>query len=119
MLVLSHTHVSKKMAHRRSRLEISLDVLRALKKGIAKPTRVMYDASLSWILLQDILASLTTQGFVEAYDFTHLRDKRSSVGYRLTQKGEKVISYFRVTMRARHALYAEQGIFRSHSQIAT
>jgi predicted transcriptional regulator len=79
----------------------------------------MYDASISWRLLQDVLDSLTSQGFVEAYDVKHLRDKRSSVGYRLTQKGENVVSYFKETMKARHALYAEHEISRLYSQLIT
>jgi predicted transcriptional regulator len=83
------------MTHRRSRLEIYLDVLWAIKKGISKPTRVMYEANLSWGPLQDILDSLVSKGLVEEFDVKHIRDKRSNVGYRLTQKGDNVVRYFR------------------------
>ena len=79
---------------RRSRLEIYLDVLLAIKKGISKPTQVMYEANLSWRPLQDILDSLVSRGLVEEYDVKRLRDRRSKSGYRLTQKGENVAGYF-------------------------
>ena len=82
------------MRNRRSKLEIYLDVLKVIKEGTKKPTRIMYGANLSWKLLQGILGSMVTQGLIEEIDASHSRDKRSNRLYEITQKGESVIRYF-------------------------
>jgi len=53
------------MTQKRSRLEIYLDVLRAIKKGVNKPTRIMYKTNLSWKPLQEILESMTSQEIIK------------------------------------------------------
>jgi len=79
---------------RRSRLEIYLDVLWAIKSGIRKPTRIMYEANLSWKPLQKILESMTSQGLIEKMDASNNRDKRTNTVFTITQKGENIINYF-------------------------
>ena len=79
---------------RRSKLEIYLDVLWAIKKGTRKPTRIMYGANLSWKPLQRVLGSLIHQDLVMEIEPLNPKDKRTSVCYVLTQKGENVLSYF-------------------------
>ena len=79
---------------RRSRLEIYLDVLWAIKSGIRKPTRIMYEANLSWKPLQRILESMVSQGLIEKMDATSNRDKRTNTVFQITQKGENIINYF-------------------------
>ncbi len=79
---------------RRSRLEIYLDVLWAIKRGTRKPTRIMYEANLSWRPLQRILKSMKSQGLIEEIDFTGNRDKRTNTIFEITQKGENIITYF-------------------------
>ena len=79
---------------RRSRLEIYLDVLWAIKSGIRKPTRIMYEANLSWKPLQRILESMVSQGLIEKMDATNNRDKRTNTVFGITQKGENIINYF-------------------------
>ena len=79
---------------RRSRLEIYLDVLWAIKSGIRKPTRIMYEANLSWKPLQKILDSMVSQGLVEKMDASNNRDKRTNTVFGITQKGENIINYF-------------------------
>ena len=79
---------------RRSRLEIYIEVLKAIKNGTEKPTRIMYEANLSWTLLNDILSSLETQDLVEEIDVSEYRDKRSVRIYRITEKGDALIRYF-------------------------
>jgi predicted transcriptional regulator len=79
---------------RRSKLEIYLDVLWAIKSGTAKPTRIMYEANLSWKPLQRILKSMVSQNLVEEIDASESRDKRTNTLYEITQKGENVVSYF-------------------------
>jgi len=80
---------------RRSKLEIYLDVLWSIKNGTTKPTRIMYEANLSWRPLQSILSSMVSQGLVTQVDAADGRDKRTSTVYEVTQKGEKVVEYFK------------------------
>ena len=82
------------MSRRRSKLEIYLDVLWLIKNGTNKPTRIMYGSNLSWKPLQRILRSMIDQQLVCEVDATDLRDKRTTLCYELTQKGENVIRYF-------------------------
>jgi predicted transcriptional regulator len=76
------------MTNRRGRLEIFLDVLKVLRRGESKPTRIMYSANLSWKPLKQILNSLIKQEIVEV-----TRDKSHNV-YSLTEKGFDVLEYF-------------------------
>jgi len=83
--------IASKQYNRRSRLEISLDVLRAVKKGVKKPTRIMYASNISWVPVQRILSSLVSNGFVRE---TELKgDKRTSRCYEITQSGLNVLMY--------------------------
>ena len=82
------------MKNRRSKLEIYLDVLKVIKEGTTKPTRIMYGANLSWKLLQGILNSMAAQDLIEEIDVSDSRDKRTNTVYQVTQKGDSVIRYF-------------------------
>jgi predicted transcriptional regulator len=79
---------------RRSRLEVHLDVLYTIRNGVKKPTRIMYGANLSWKPLQRVLDSLIRQDLVIEIDPVDPKDKRTSVCYDLTKKGENVLGYF-------------------------
>ena len=81
---------------RRSKLEIHLDVLQIVKSGVCKPTRIMYEANLSWDHLNRVLGVLMDQSLVSEEDTSgqRRRDKRTSHLYMLTQKGEGVVRYF-------------------------
>ncbi len=79
---------------RRSKLEIYLDVLWAIKRGTRKPTRIMYEANLSWKPLQKILHSMMSQELIVEIDARAEKDKRTSTVYEVTQKGENIITYF-------------------------
>ena len=79
---------------RRSKLEMYLDVLWAIKRGTRKPTRIMYDANLSWKPLQTILQSMMSQELIVEIDARAEKDKRTSTVYEVTQKGENIITYF-------------------------
>ena len=79
---------------RRSKLEIYLDVLWVIKNGTKKPTRIMYEANLSWKPLQQILKSMITKGFISEVDAMSLKDNRTRSFYEMTHKGENIINYF-------------------------
>jgi predicted transcriptional regulator len=85
--------------NRRSRLEIYLEVLQIIKGGTSKPTRIMYQANISWQPLVRILGSMVSQALVDEVDTTtggrRRRDKRTSKVYQITMKGEQVLRYFK------------------------
>jgi predicted transcriptional regulator len=83
-----------KLRNRRSKLEIYLDVLKVIKGGTKKPTRIMYGANLSWKLLQGILNNMVSQNLILEVDSSNYRDKRTSKYYQITNKGDSVIRYF-------------------------
>ncbi|MEM2939518.1 MAG: winged helix-turn-helix domain-containing protein [Candidatus Bathyarchaeia archaeon] len=72
-------------SRRRSKLEIYIDVLRIIKRGVNKPTRVMYAANISWKPLIEILANLERQGLVER------KTVRNSTLVFITEKGKRVL----------------------------
>jgi len=80
------------MPSRRSRLDIILNILTAVKEGVDKPTRIMYATNLSWKPTQNILETLTRQGLLR--DIGGEEGKRTKVRYQLTEKGMDVIRYF-------------------------
>lgn len=80
------------MQLRRSKLEIVLNVLSAIKDGVDKPTRIMYAANLSWKPTQKILGSLVEQELI--YEIKETGSKRSKLRYRITEKGVNVLRYF-------------------------
>jgi len=80
------------MTSKRFRLEIYLDVLKTIKKGTCKPTRIMYRTNLSWNPLMKILDSLERQGLV-----TVEKDGKHKI-YDITEKGKNVLHYFSEAM---------------------
>jgi predicted transcriptional regulator len=77
---------------RRSKLDLVLGVLRAVKRGTDKPTRIMYTVNLSWKPTQNILNSLVGQGLLSLIE--EEGNKRSKKRYELTEKGNGVVDYF-------------------------
>ncbi len=82
------------MTSRRSKLEIYVDIMEEIRSGTILPTKIMYAANLSWKPLQQILKSLVTQELIEEY-MADDGDKRTKKAYRITEKGQNVLHYFR------------------------
>ena len=76
------------MTRKRSKLEIYLDVLRAVKTGTTKPTNVMYKCNLAWKPFKRILRALTESSLIRPVE------KGSRKVYELTKKGEEILVYF-------------------------
>ena len=76
---------------RRSRFEICLEVLRAINKGVRKPTRIMYAANLSWRPLQKLLESMVSGGFINKMEAKN--NKNSKYYYDITKRGLNVLNY--------------------------
>ena len=91
------------MSRRRSRLDIVLNVLSAIKEGVDKPTRIMYAANLSWKPTQRILRSLVQQGLLREIEETSSR--RTKKRYEITEKGVNLVRYFE---RAKDLLVLEE-----------
>ena len=76
---------------RRSRFYISLDLLRAVKKGVRKPTRIMYAVNTSWNPLKKLLESMVSGGFINKIDAKN--NKHSKYYYTITPMGLNVLNY--------------------------
>lgn len=78
------------MKERRSKAHISVDILRLIrKKGMAKPTHILYGANLSHIRLKKYLDDLMTMGFIEK------TNQKRQVFFKITQKGHDFLSEFK------------------------
>jgi len=74
---------------KRSRFEIYIDVLRAIKNGCSKPTPIMYRANLSWHPLREILNFLMkNKAIIERSNGGSRRE------YFLTEKGREILKMF-------------------------
>mgnify|MGYP001069781437 CR=1 FL=1 len=83
-----YVHARGRETRKRSRLQICLEVLKAIKKGTQKPTNIMYKCNLSWIPLMEILNSLLAQELIKISNY----DKRKV--YEITERGLNVLRYF-------------------------
>ena len=73
---------------RRSKMEMYLDIIRAIGSGAEKPTHVMYKANLSWVVMRGFLENLKDRGLVEE----SVADGKSAL--RLSNKGFELLSQF-------------------------
>ena len=80
------------MISKRSRVEIYIDVLNAIRQGVHKPTRIMYKTNLSWKPLMKILDSMMEQGLIRA------EEEGNRTTYWITEKGRNVLNYFKEAM---------------------
>jgi predicted transcriptional regulator len=85
--------------NRRSKLEIYIEMLVNVKKGVDKPTQLMYASNLNWNLFKSVLGMMLKNGHVREIDTSGrdspriLKDNRTKRIYRLTEKGEEVVKY--------------------------
>ena len=77
---------------RRSKFEIYMGILAAIKGGTVIPTRIMYRVNLSWKPLKQILETLQAQMLIEEQSIGGI--ERTRKVYALTEKGENVLNYF-------------------------
>lgn len=82
------------LSARRSKFQLSVEVLDCIKQGETKPTRIMYNCNLSWKSLKDILENLIHQELLEETIIPG--KKRSKRQYGITYKGENVLKYYRM-----------------------
>ena len=75
-------------AMKRSRLEICVEVLQIINRGVHKPTRIMYKSNLSWIPLCEVLNFLTNQGAIMVKTLGKKRE------YYITERGKEILGYY-------------------------
>ena len=80
------------MSPRRSKLDIQLEVLKAVREGVEKPTRIMYATNMSWNPVRNILDSLVDGGLLSVISNTV--GNRAKKRYEITEKGVSVLNYF-------------------------
>ncbi|MCS7120881.1 MAG: winged helix-turn-helix domain-containing protein [Nitrososphaerota archaeon] len=72
---------------KRSTFDIAIDVLKIIKSGCNKPTRIMYKSNLSWIPLQRTLDFLMKSGCIVEKTVNQRKE------YHITEKGLMVLKY--------------------------
>jgi predicted transcriptional regulator len=75
------------MGHRRSRIELYVDILQAIAKGRRSPAKIVYAANLSYDRVVKHVGFLKDQNLIEGIDGTKNR-------YQITEKGVDIIRYF-------------------------
>jgi len=81
------------LSPRRSKLQLSMELLHQIYRGESKPTRLMYATNLSWNNLQELLESLVAQGLVNETVASNT-NQRAKKRYEITPKGENVLRYY-------------------------
>lgn len=81
------------MSMRRSRFELHANILETVRRGINKPTKIMYNLGLAWTPLTQLLKSLEDQGLVDV-SYPNGDKKKGRKIYSVTEKGAFFLSYF-------------------------
>lgn len=76
------------MAGKRSRLELYLEVLMAIDRGVSRPTNIMYRCNLSWTNCKEILNFLVRRNLVMVVENNNHKI------YRLTESGRELLESF-------------------------
>ena len=76
------------MSFRRSKFQMTIEVLSEIANEEQRPTRLMYACNLSWNSIKDTLDLLTAKGYID--EMYEERRKR----YYITAKGRDVLRYY-------------------------
>ena len=86
---------------RRSRLGLYLDILRVIASGTTKPTRILFEARLSWTSMKKAMEFLLENELIVKEEIDNeetrrgvTRDLRLKEKYLITNKGLIVIKFF-------------------------
>lgn len=93
-----HTRVE---AERRSRLGLYVDILRVIAGGTTKPTRILFEARLSWVSMKKAMDFLIENELIMKEEIDtedcrrgETRDMRLKERYLITNKGLTVLKFF-------------------------
>jgi predicted transcriptional regulator len=73
---------------KRSRLEISCDILKLILEGEQKPTQLMFKANISWDVIKDLLELMIKKELITQTITGKARR------YDITEKGIQTLSYY-------------------------
>ena len=79
---------------RRSDLEMYVEILYLISKGVEKPTPLMYRANMSWYRTKEILTALKAQGLISE------RRAGSRRTFKITKRGRDALRYFQKAQQA-------------------
>ena len=86
---------------RRSRLGLYVDILRVVANGTTKPTRILFEARLSWVSMQKAMDFLIENELIMRENIEDdeprrgaARDGRLKQRYLITSKGLVVLKFF-------------------------
>jgi len=85
---------------RRSKLEQYFEVIQAIKTGNSGATDIMREVNVSYRSVNEMLDSLQKQDIIEVKDDKNFKDKRNSVYYKLTRKGDNIYRYLSKALSA-------------------
>jgi len=77
---------------KRNRTQICIDVLKAIREGYKKPTRIMYRSNLSWRSLKNMLSELETLRLIQKETKKPRNGTRVRAIYTITEKGMKIVT---------------------------
>jgi len=80
------------MSKHRSRLEIILTILSAIRDGVEKPTHIVFAANMSWMSVQKILSRMIEQNLI--LEILNAKGRQSKRRYLITEKGRRMIDHF-------------------------
>ena len=69
-------------------MQVELDIMQVIHKGIDRPTRIMYRTNLSWSVMQGFLAILENQGLIQ------IKKENGRTLYSLTDKGNNLLATY-------------------------
>ena len=78
---------------KRSRLEISCDILKLILEGESKPTLLMYKANVSWDVIKDLLGLMIKKELITEKVIGKTRR------YDITEKGIQILSYYKQAVK--------------------
>lgn len=78
---------------RRSKYELCIDVLKSIKDGNYKTTRIMYGVQMSYPSLKNVLDLLIDKELVYKIPSGD-DDKRTNNWYKISKRGMKVLEYY-------------------------
>lgn len=73
---------------RRSRLEVKIDILRAISEGISKQSHIIHRSNVSWSMAQNFIHKLEQQGLIAA---SRTKGRKVIV---ITERGKRVLDSY-------------------------
>ena len=79
------------MSTRRSKLDIQLEVLKAVRAGVDKPTRIIYAVNMSWKPVRKMIDNIVVRGLISV--ITDTGGNVTKRRYEITEKDVSAITY--------------------------